>query len=162
MNKPYRIIRGDLLEAKEKYLAHQTNCVTNRAAHLSAAVFDAFPFADIYSERRRPSRPGTIVIRGDGKKERFVINMLGQVFPGAPGPHNPEVDGGAKREDYFDRCLEKISKITELETVAFPHRIGCGAAGGDWPAYREMLKNFAAFVHKDQGARVVVYRLPED
>lgn len=160
--KHFRIVRGDLLEATEKYLAHQTNCVTRRAAHLSKAVFTAFPHADIYARRKRPDRPGTIVICGDGVKERRVVNLLGQVFPGSPSPHNPDVDGAKKREDYFDRCLDKLSRVRKLESVAFPHGIGCGAAGGDWPAYLEMLKNFAAFVHKDQGARVTVYRLHDD
>lgn len=156
--RPYRIVEGDLLQAKEKYLAHQTNCMSTHAAHLSASVFREFPYADIYSERRKPSRPGTIVIRGDGKKERFVINMLGQYYPGAPKDISRRCDSQELRETYFDRCLQKIAKVPELASIAFPFNIGCGAAGGEWENYREMLRNFANRVREDQGTKVVLYR----
>ena len=29
-------------------------------------------------------------------------------------------------------------------SVAFPHQIGCGLAGGNWATYEAMLEDFAA------------------
>jgi len=39
--------------------------------------------------------------------------------------------------------------------VAFPFKIGCGAAGGDWTVYRAMIKAFA----EKTGVKVRIYKL---
>jgi len=85
------VIEGDLFETGAKYLCHQCNCVTKRAAHLSAEVFGRYPWADIYAGRPagryappEGRRPGDIVVAGDGASRRFVVNMLGQFYPGRP------------------------------------------------------------------------------
>lgn len=130
---------GDLLASNEQYLCHQCNCVTQRAAHLSAAVFKAFPHADIYSIRPKghKDKPGTIIVKGDST-HRHVINMLGQVWPGKPKYPQDRVDGHAAREQYFALCLMEIAKMG-ADSLAFPYGIGCGAAGGDWEHYWWML-----------------------
>lgn len=155
------IVTGSLFDAKEKYLCHQTNCVTNRAAHLSKEVFKHFPYADIYSGREQPDVPGTIVIRGNGLDQRFIVNMLGQYYPGSPKYPDSTLDGTIARERHFHRCLFEVSKVPGLESLAFPYRIGCGAAGGNWENYLAMLTNFAAYVAKIQSAKVVIYKLPD-
>jgi len=43
-----------------------------------------------------------------------------------------------------------------LESVAFPHSIGCGLAGGDWAAYRAAIERFAV---RNPAISVVVVRL---
>jgi O-acetyl-ADP-ribose deacetylase (regulator of RNase III) len=153
------IVSGSLIDAKEKYIVHQTNCVTNRAAHLAQTVFKAFPFADIYTSRVEHDKPGTIIVRGNGKDQRYVINMLGQVFPGKPHDNNYGRDTALHREKYFHRCLGEIAKIENLETVALPHHIGCGAAGGNWTYYYDLITRFANYVAKTQNARVILYKL---
>jgi len=137
-----RSVEGDLLQAKEQYICHQCNCVTQRAAHLSAAVFKAFPHADIYSTRPKgqKDKPGTIVVKGGGE-QRLVINMLGQVWPGSPKYPEDRTDGFKAREEYFARCLMEIAKL-QPESLAFPYGIGCGAAGGEWEHYHWMLSDF--------------------
>lgn len=155
------IVTGSLIEAKEKYICHQTNCVTKRAAHLAKTVFQAFPYSDIYTDREAPDKPGSIIIRGDGKDQRYVINMLGQYFPGSSKYTDSELDGTSIREKYFHRCLSEISKIPTLESVAFPFKIGCGAANGVWSHYYDLLIRFADYVEKQQGTKVVIYQLPE-
>lgn len=155
-----RIVRGNLLKAEEQYIAHQTNCVTNRSAHLSKSVFDRFPHADIYTNRKKHSKPGTIVVRGDGEDERFVINMLGQTYPGKPRYVDGR-DGYLARERFFCLCLQKIAEIPDLKSVAFPYGIGCGAAGGDWPTYRSLLRAFTGYMTEIKDAEVVIYRLED-
>lgn len=147
--------------AKEKYLCHQTNCVTNRAAHLAKDVFKAFPYADIYTDREEPDHPGSIIVRGNGTEHRFVINMLGQVYPGAPRYPDSSIDGHSAREKYFHRCLHEISKITNLESIAFPWCIGCGAAGGSWNAYHDLIARFTDYVEKQQNVKVSIYKLKD-
>lgn len=155
------VVTGSLFDAKEKYLCHQTNCVTNRAAHLSKDVFKRFPYADIYTPRKEPDKPGTIIVRGNGQDQRFVINILGQYYPGTPRYPDSDRDGYEARKSYFLKALHQISKIPDLQSLAFPYKIACGAAGGDWNAYLDMLTRFANYVEKAQGAKVVIYKLPE-
>lgn len=157
-----KIITGDIFNSKEKYLCHQCNCITQRAAHLSQDVFTKYPYANIYSGRETPDRPGYIIVRGNGQDQRYVINMLGQYYPGKPKYPNSSLDGLAPREKYFHQCLLRVANIPNLESVAFPWRIGCGAAGGIWEHYLATLTNFANYVEITQEARVVVSRREGD
>lgn len=155
------IITGDLLTAPEKYIVHQTNCVSEgKAAGLAYYLFKAFPHADCYSGRVKPSIPGTIDIRGGGFNGRLVVNLMGQYYPG--GSYDFEGDDAEDRKHYFHRCLNRLAKIDNLESVAFPYCIGCGIAGGDWNWYLNMINKFADFVAKQQGAKVVIYQREED
>lgn len=156
-----QIVTGDIFDAQEKYICHQTNCITKRAAHLSKDVFARYPYADIYSGRTEPDEPGNIIIKGNGQDQRYVINLLGQYYPGCKYP-NSAFDGAKVREKNFHRCLLKIAKIPNLESVAFPFRVGCGAAGGNWDYYLGTLKNFAFYVETTQKARVVIYQREAD
>ena len=127
-----------------QYVAHQCNCLTRRSAGFAHEVFDRFPEANIYAERpdrdyRPPPHlmPGNIVVRGR------VINMLAQYFPGVPRYPDSALDGRAARLRYFAECLVKVSRLPGIESVAFPWRIGCNMAGGDWDAYRRTIDAFA-------------------
>lgn len=152
------IVSGDIFDSKEKYLCHQCNCITQRAAHLSKDVFARYPYADIYTGRQEPNRPGTIEIRGNGVDQRYVINCLGQFYPGVSKYPAGDKDGVAAREKYFHQCLLRIANIQNLESVAFPWKIACGAAGGDWNHYLVTITNFAHYVETTQNAKVVIYR----
>lgn len=155
------IVSGDLFDAKEKYLCHQCNCVTQKSAHLSKDVFEKYPYADIYTGRTNPSTPGTIEIRGNGQDQRYVISLLGQYYPGRPKYPNSNKDGTETREKYFHQCLLRIARIPNLESVAFPWKIACGAAGGNWEHYLGNLTIFANYVERT-GVCVRVYKREGD
>ena len=155
------IVTGDIFEATEKYLVHQCNCVTNKAAHLAADVFEKFPHSDIYTGRVDPDQAGQIIIRGNGKDQRYVVAILGQYYPGRSRYPKSSLDGIPVREKYFYRGLLRLAKVEDLESVAFPWRIGCGAAGGDWERYLGTITNFANFVG-EKGVKVKIYRREGD
>lgn len=155
------IITGDLLDAKEQYIVHQCNCITNKAAHLAKSVFDRFPYADIYVARTVPDQPGHFIVRGDGKDQRYVIALLGQYYPGSPKYPNSKLDGTRAREVYFHHSLLRLARLPKVESIAFPWKIGCGAAGGNWKNYLGTLTNFAGFI-AGKGTRVVIYQREED
>jgi len=138
-------INGDLLECDAQYICHQCNCVTNKPKGLSQALFKKFPWADVYYNRKIRDNPGTIIIRGDGKDKRFVINLFGQFYPGPPKYGS---DSKEYRELCFKKGLDEIGKIKGIESLAFPYLIGCGLGGGDWNKYREMINDFAKKYHK--------------
>ena len=155
------IVTGDLFEAPEKYLVHQCNCVTQTAAHLAKDVFERFPYSDIYTGREDPDQPGHIIVRGNGQDQRYVVALLGQYYPGRPKYPKSTLDGIPAREKYFYRALLRLSKLDDLESIAFPWRIGCGAAGGDWERYLGKITNFAQYVG-DKGVKVRIYRREGD
>src|SRR5271154_5197983 len=151
------IITGDLLDAKEKYIAHQCNVVsTGEAGGIARVIFDKFPYADCYSRRLEKDVPGTIDICG-GETARRVINMFSQFYPGSPRYPESNLDGTEAREKYFHQCLLRVAKIADLESIAFNWKIGCGIAGGVWAHYLGTLTNFAHYVEK-KGVKVVIYR----
>ncbi len=156
---PAIIVDGDLFESDAKYIVHQCNCVTWSAAHLAKDMFARFPYADIYSPRREAyyqDTPGEIIVKGDGKDQRYVIAILGQKYPGCPRVAAPE-DDFEHRTRYFFDGLKKIAKIPDLDSVAFPWGIGCGAAGNDWEKYHKLIDKLAD--HLKGKANVYIYRL---
>lgn len=155
------IVTGDLFESTEKYLCHQCNCVTNKAAHLAADVFEKYPYADVYTPRTAPDKPGQIIVKGNGQDERFVVALLGQYYPGRSKYPLSTLDGIPVREKYFYHALLRLAKVEGLESVAFPWRIGCGAAGGDWEHYLGIITNFAHYVD-GKGVKVRVYKREGD
>jgi hypothetical protein len=144
---------GNLLHTTETYLCHQCNCTSRRANHLSKTVFEAFPYADIYSARSDikrkfvdipiDERPGNIVLCGNGKDQRYIVNMLGQMYPGIP-KYDTGIDSSIARQQYFISCIQHVYKIIRnSETVAIPWKIGCGAAGGNWLVYSRIIQAYS-------------------
>lgn len=158
-----QMVKGDLLDAKEKYIAHQCNAVTNQAGGLAYYIFKKFPHSDIYKHRPFPYKavgddfPGHCIIKGDGKKDRFVVNMIAQYYPGSPTNIISLLDGLQVREGYFNTCLKQLLHMPDVESIAFPYKIGCGLAGGNWVNYLNMLESFAIELKYLQGGRVVIY-----
>lgn len=159
------IVRGNLLTAPEQYICHQCNCVSSRAAHLAASMFAHFPHANIYLPRATRNRddplppgegPGDIIVRGDGVKERYVIALLAQYFPGKPRYPDSGKDSYRVRQRYFREALQKVKMIPGIQSLGLPWQIGCGAAGGDWEVYQGIIED----VLGDSGINVVCYRLP--
>jgi len=118
-----------------------------------------FPHADIYTGRASPDVPGTIVVRGEwGEPERPVVNMLAQYYPGEVRFEDSKKDGFSARLLYFKRCLSSMVELSDsvlTESFAFPWRIGCGAAGGNWDDYMDHLLQFSEVVSGD----VIIYKL---
>ncbi|KKN60995.1 hypothetical protein LCGC14_0526200 [marine sediment metagenome] len=165
-----KVIKGDLFDTKAKYLVHQANCITSRAAHLAYDVFRRYPYADVYSPRKETilkdsisepdviwskDTPGDIIIKGNGKDQRYVVALLGQYYPGRPRYPNSELDGTIARQKYFHQALWKLAQVKDLESVAFPYGVGCAAAGGNWEVYHKMICNFAKYL--DDKADVFIY-----
>lgn len=152
------IITGDLLQSKEKYIAHQCNCLTTHSAGTAKAIFDQYPHADTYATRTEPDIMGSIKILGNGEYQRFVINMFAQYYPGKSKYPNSDKDGILVREKMFHRCLLRIAQIQNLESIAFPYMIGCNLGGGNWDHYLGTLTNFAKYVKEKQDTKVVLYK----
>jgi len=149
-------VTGDLTEFSDaEYIAHQCNCVTKGlAGGLARSLFEKFPFADVYAERKEFSDPGTIGIFSCG--EQKIINMYAQYYPGKPINYNNPKDGTEVRENYFKRCLGAIRLLDDIKSIAFPRLIGCDLAGGNWERYRSFIQDLNESWLKD-GYQVKIY-----
>jgi len=153
-----KIINGNILDAKEQFIVHQTNSVSRGASGLAKSIFDRFPEANIYQHRPYPyvakgdDLPGHIIIRGK------IISVGGQYYPGK-ADEKSLIDSSIVREGYFWQCLREIAKIEKLESIAFPFNIGCGLAAGNWEHYYKMIENFEKIVNELHRVDVVLYRL---
>lgn len=160
-----KIINENIINSKEKYIAHSCNAVSNTSAGLAKTIFDTFPYSNIYKSRSYPytptndELPGNIFIKGNDADERFIINLISQFYPGKPKYPNSPTDGYLIREKYFKKCLDKIANISNLDSIAFPYLISCGLAGGDWNNYSKILEDFAAKIEKEQNAYVIIYKI---
>lgn len=158
MTNYIKIINGDLLLAKEKYIIHQCNCITSNPGTLAKDLFNKFPYANTYKFRKRFDKttfdiPGSIDIMGDGKKERYIINLYSQIYPSKPRSYE---DSFENRVTYFREGLDKISQIKNITSIAMPYNIGCGIAGGDWNLYYKEIENFADKIKLP----VILYKFP--
>ena len=66
--------------------------------------------------------------------------MNAQYNKGKPNDYDETYDD---RLFWFQQCLNEISSIKDLKSIAFPYLIGCGMAGGEWNDYLEIIQNFA-------------------
>lgn len=136
-------VDGDLRFATEDYICHQTNCISKSGKGLSATLFACFPEANTYRDRKSPSKPGTIDIRGR------VINLNAQFRPGKSSTE--------PRLIFFRKCLDAIlEQVPPGSSFAFPYMVGCGLAGGDWSSYLALLTEFA---QRHPVKKVTLYRL---
>lgn len=151
-----KTVTGNILESDAQYICHQCNCIaTGNGAGLSFAMFDKYPYANIYGDRTERDKLGTIDIRGNGEDQRYIINILAQYYPGSAVYPN---DNPSIREAAFRECLCQISRIPNLVSIAFPYMIGCGLAGGNWDRYYQMIETFS---ENNPNVDVKVIQLPE-
>jgi hypothetical protein len=155
-------ISGNLLEATEQYIVQQCCCTAVKAHGLSDVIARVLG-VNVYAIRRREGRknlavPADRAVPGTIRVEKNVINLFGPFAMGKPGAYHTDLgvpDSAADRVRYFREGLDAIRQLAPA-SVAFPYRIGCGLAGGNWTVYRGMLEEFAA---ANPAIRVVVYRL---
>lgn len=124
------------------FLVHQCNYISKGPPRgLASSMFEKFPEANVYEQRAQNRRdidsPGRI------SKHGRVLNLYGQWYPGKA---NSSSDSAEKRFEWFKQGLQGIGCALQQDRdlhIAFPERIGCGLAGGDWNRYREELHRWA-------------------
>lgn len=142
-------VKGDLLEAPEDFRCHQCNCVTTKAVGLAHTIFERYYTVNTYKGRLiTRSIPGT----ADVFLEERVVNLYGQY---APGKCNPR-DYPQRRVWFWDALMDMLEKVPKGSTFAFPYKIGCGYAGGEWLEYEAMLQKFS---EDPRVAKVVIYSI---
>jgi O-acetyl-ADP-ribose deacetylase (regulator of RNase III) len=147
------IVSGDLLDATELYIGHQCNCITSgRGAGLAKVLFEKFPYANTYAQRKVPSEPGSYSVHGAGKDRRLIANFYAQYYPGKPKQRQDTKD---QRLEWLISSMDRFVRECGPSEFALPYGIGCGLAGGNWETYHEALKKFAG----DRNLKIRLYKL---
>ena len=110
-----------------------------------------------YTHRQRDDVPGTITTRGNNQYERLVVNIHAQFAPGRP--RQTSRDTSERREHYFMRCLRQLEQHMlqhYYNRNVRPQYIGCGLAGGHWPTYRHIIRDFARRIKRTHHQEDVV------
>ena len=148
------VIEGNIMDSKADVIGQQCNCVTmGKAKGLAAQIFARFPYADVYKDRTEHNRAvaGTWSLHGNGKEERYVLNIYGQYYPGESKYNSDSED---LRLGWFQKALTSFLKAHPNRTLALPHGIGCGMAGGSWGLYERAIKEASA----STGADILLYQ----
>jgi len=140
------IIDGDILDCKEKHIAHQVNALminrNGHAAGVAAVIFKKFPTSDIYKRNAVDAtyliKLGGVIKRLDLQKKKTIYNIVGQLKPGYPDKLGDDSDIFRLRG--FSQALKSIHAEIGEEPIAMPYKIGCGLAGGNWSVYEEIIK----------------------
>ncbi len=130
------IKKGDILEATEKVIAHQVNCL-GVAGGLAADIFDKWPDAGNDYEQicerifGLVSLLGMPQLTGQQKDGHIIANLFGQYRPGAD-----------YRPDALKKALTCLGQIARQAgwSVALPYGISCGICGGNWDEVLEIIE----------------------
>jgi O-acetyl-ADP-ribose deacetylase (regulator of RNase III) len=126
-----KIVEGNLLDAKENVLAHQTNCMGIMGSGLAKQIKTKYP--DVFDTYYNyVYYYGKFNCLGDcqmipvGKEDKYIANLFGQYNFGT----------SKQQTDYeaLESALQKLKKycIDCNLSVAIPFNLGCGLAGGNW------------------------------
>ena len=129
---------GDILEAEEKIICHQTNCLGIMGAGLALQIARKYPEVDRkyrdfcidYGEWNFLGQTQLVNTHDD----KIIANCFGQKRPGF-----------GKQTDYkaLRTCLKAVEEFANQNkfSVAIPYKIGCGLAGGDWNIVEKIIKD---------------------
>ncbi len=143
-------INGNLLDASEQVIGHQTNCKGAMGGGIALALKRKYP--KMYREYRRLCRTNdcfgkTRIIQIDGS--RHIANIFGQKNAGA----GLQTDYAALEIAFED--LKAQMKYKNLNSLALPCYIGCGLGGGD----RNTVRGIIERCFGDSGINTVLYKI---
>lgn len=134
MNKKVKskIYSGNLLEATEEVIVHQTNIEGKMGAGVALAIKRKWPDVyKAYSDLCNQTPDKDVLL---GSIQCVPINHNQQICNFFAQSLTPRFDGGKRCTDYkaFESCLIELNKVFSGKSVAFPYRIGSSLGGGDW------------------------------
>ena len=146
-----KIVRGNILDAKEKYICHQVNCRNAMGSGLAKALYEKWPrvkasyhavASEFISSPQELLGKFQLVYVEDSQ---YVVNVFGQLDYGR--------DKSIVYTDY-DALRTAFAGMAQLDgNFAFPHGFGCGLANGDWGTVYGLIRDCF------QDHKVKIYRL---
>ena len=134
------VVKGNLLDATEKVIAHQVNCQRKMNSGVAKAIREKYP---IVFERYEETKPklGLVDFICENEKTggHFIANMYAQDRYGYDGKQYTDYEA-------FRHCCEQVAKECRLSkymnkelNVAMPYKIGSDRGGADWDKIMDIL-----------------------
>ena len=157
--KPETNPEPTFFEASEQYLIIIASCTGTKLKSVLepflGAVIDKFPQANFFPNRADGSKdkPGTIRVVGGGTQRQLII-CFSQYYA---GKNNLPSDSRSARVVWFKKCLDKIVKRPEVESLAFPMDIARDG-GGDWQEYQQVIQDLTDYIKLERPRlRIKIY-----
>lgn len=130
---------GDVLQAEEQIIAHQTNCVGVMGAGVAVQIKNKLLGKSGYDNYRTLCRVAGDKLLGnvqflEAENGKIVANVFGENIPTGRGI---DTDYAALKNG-----MEIVERHARADgyNVAIPGLMGCGLAGGDWNiVYNDIL-----------------------
>ena len=150
-----KIIKGNLLNAKEDIIVHQVNCQGAFGAGLAKQIAQKYPkakneYVDYCNKKNPDDLLGDCLVT---KTNDFLIaNLFAQKYYGRYGAFYKKYE---RQTNYraFTKGLKKLINNHPDKSIAIPYKIGCGLAKGDWDKIQKIFD--LAFPDKE----IKVYKL---
>lgn len=145
-----KLINGDLLDAKEAYIAHQVNCYGAMGRGVALQIKNKYPhvyrrYHEYCEDHHSKDILGKILMIpvDDGK---VICNMFGQERFG----HGRQYTSIAA----LSKAMNSLAAIVPIsEPIAMPYKIGCGNGGADWNIVnliiKDVFKNHTVVLYKN-------------
>lgn len=133
-----KLVNGDLLDAKETYIAHQVNCYGMMGKGVALQIKNRYPdifrrYQDYCNEHKVKNLIGRLLLipTDDGK---VICNLFGQERFGY-GKQYTDIAA-------LSKAMNSLAKIVPTnEPIAMPYMIGCGNGGADWNIVHQLIQD---------------------
>jgi len=130
-------IKGSILDAKQKYIAHGVNCQNKMDSEVAKVLFKKYPDTKKHYHLSHEEFPkddasfflGSIDYGHDSEKVT-ILNCWTQINYGYDG----------KKYVSYDAIYDVFKQLCDMriKEVAIP-KIGCGLAGGNWNIVKQII-----------------------
>ena len=157
---------GDILDSGADLICHQVNCQGAFGRGMAGAIRQRFP--EVEKTYKKMTRQWVEKENGDtsrllGRVSAQPVEQEGRWFLIANLYGQDDYGKKGLYTDYaaLEQAMTEIRGVLDVrekhETVAFPYKIGCGSAGGDWEIVEEMIRR----VFGDYDGTVQIWKLEE-
>ena len=144
-----KIVEGNLLEAKEKYICHQVNCQGVMGSGVALQIKNKYPQA--YEDYKTLCDEADSYFLGYAQYVRiesdnkWIINLFGQ-----------DKYGYGKRQTNYIALTKAIIDVLDYvySDIAIPYKMGCDRGGADWNKLYSILEVLAEDFEHD----IVIYK----
>lgn len=156
---------GDIFESGADIICHQVNCQGVFGRGLAGQIKKLFPGVEKSYKlitKQWQEQEGGKTFKLLGRACAQPVEKEGRWFLLASLYGQDDYGKNKVYTDYkaLEQAMEEIRGFVEVrnkkETVAFPYKIGCGNAGGDWEIVEAIIKR----VFEDYDGAVQIWKQP--
>lgn len=144
-----KIVEGNILNATENIIAHQTNCMGVMGGGLAKQIRNKYPqvykeYKDLciwqkdtynkgFAKHKYPLGFTQFIKCNDGKT---IVNLFGQLGYGTDKQYTEYKALKSSLKALYDAVITNTN-----DTIAIPYNLGCGLAGGDWNVVYKIIED---------------------